>query len=123
VGVGRLCEILKWLAEMCDICPDLGVGYNAAVGHFAAEYSISHTHTYMWNNVQHDNATNTEARTVLCSLIPEWQECTLGTTSTCCMQFIIRMEIRYNVHCIYVHVTRAGCQRPILVSISGSFKW
>ena len=38
VGSGHLCEILKWLAKICDICPGFGVGYNAAVGHFVAEY-------------------------------------------------------------------------------------
>jgi hypothetical protein len=37
-GGGHLCEILKRFAEVCDICPDLGVGYKAAMGHFAAEY-------------------------------------------------------------------------------------
>ena len=35
----RFC-ILKWLAKICDICPDMGVGYYAAVGHFATEYGI-----------------------------------------------------------------------------------
>jgi hypothetical protein len=40
LGVGHLCEIVKWLTKICDICPDMGVGYYAAMGHFAAEYGL-----------------------------------------------------------------------------------
>ena len=42
VGGGHSCEILKWLAKICEICPDMGVGHYAAVGHFAVEYGICH---------------------------------------------------------------------------------
>jgi hypothetical protein len=27
--------------NVCDICPDMGVNHNGAVGHFAAEYGIT----------------------------------------------------------------------------------
>ena len=41
---GHLCEILKWLAKICDIFPDIGMDqYYAAVCYFAAEYGILHT--------------------------------------------------------------------------------
>ena len=32
VGRGHLCEMLKWLVNIFDICPDMGVGYYAAAG-------------------------------------------------------------------------------------------
>jgi hypothetical protein len=40
VGGGHSCEILKWLAKICEICPDMGVGHYAAVGQMAAAYIV-----------------------------------------------------------------------------------
>jgi hypothetical protein len=45
LGAGLLCELQKWLGEICKMCPNIGMGLYASMGLLVAECSILHLNT------------------------------------------------------------------------------